>query len=110
MTTKLTMLATYQTNFAVQSVRDPVTKETDIEVVAGEGENKSSEAFSFVFSDIETDGQTKEELTNEARKVAYHALIFALERTVERLTETLEKLNVPGAAPTTFPQSGGASA
>lgn len=109
MTTKLTMLATYQTNFAVQSVRDPLTKETNIEVVAGEGENKSSEAFSFVFSDIETDGQSKEELTVEARKVAYHALIFALERTVERLTETLDTLNTPGAAPTTFPQ-GGASA
>lgn len=109
MTTKLTMLATYQTNFAVQSVRDPITKETDIEVVAGEGENKSSEAFSLAFSYIETDGQSKEELTTEARKVAYHALIFALERTVERLTETLNGMNTPGAAPTTFPQ-GGASA
>lgn len=110
MTTKLNMLATYQMNFASQASRDPSNEDIDIHVT---GENEAAaESFNFVFHAVETDGQTTEEVRFLARKVAHHSLIHCLERAIERVQSSLDKLTLePAPAPKdTFPQSGGASA
>jgi hypothetical protein len=109
LTTKLSMLATYQMNFVVRSSGDPVTKETDIEIYAG-GEESTPEAFSFVFTSEETDGQGADEVKLMARKVAHHALIFAMEKAIGRVQDSLDRLSNEVPITTVFPQSGGASA
>lgn len=109
MSTKLDIMVAFQTNFAVRAQLDPGSSKMTVSVVAKEGDQIQSD-ISFTGLARETDGQPEEAITLLTRQATYHALVFALENLIDGLESDIAKLKELPTEPSSFPQSGGASA